>query len=514
MKLQRFISLSFILIALTLTCLDRRVASWSSSEAVTFNNQVVRVLQRRCQVCHHDGDIAPFSLVTYSQAKLFAEAMREATGSGKMPPWKAGDGCAEIDGVTRLTTEDREVFSKWVEGGTPEGNPEDLPPPLRFDDAWPLGEPDVVLEPDRKFQVNLGDDFYRCFSVPADLRGDRFLTAIDVNPSARSIVHHATVYLDAKGESQRLDDADPLPGFQCPDDAQFAKTSPVYWWVPGQTSQFEKDGAAWLIPGGASLVLKIHYHVHHGGGGLDRTAIGLYYARKPVIKQLRVLSLINDTFTIPAGEPNYALNASSPPVGSGGDFHALGIAPHMQLLGQDMQIEARSGDGTLRCLVEVKNWDAHWQRLYQFTEPVAIGAGTRLNLTAHYNNSRSNPENPNFPLRNIGPGEQTDDETCIAFVKYTLDAESRQPSAPEIDSVTIDSDDRMVVTGRGFSAGADLLIDGQRVRDTLNHRKKKKAAKHLNSAVDWKQFVATGKRVSVVVLNTDGVQSPAVNFTH
>lgn len=496
-----------------LTCLDRRATGRSSSEAVTFNNQVVRLLQRKCQVCHHDGDIAPFSLVTYGQAMLFAEAMREATESGEMPPWKAGDGCTEIDGVTRLTAEEREVFSQWVEGGTPEGIPEDLPPPLAFDDSWPLGEPDVVLQPDRKFQVNLGDDLYRCFSVPTDLRGDRFLSAIDVKPSARSIVHHATVYLDAKGESQRLDDADPLPGFQCPDNAQFAKTSPIYWWVPGQTSRLEPDGTGWLIPRGASLVLKIHYHVHHGGGGLDRTAIGLYFSRKPVVKQLRVLSLINDTFTIPAGDSNYAVNATMPPVGPGGDFHTLGIAAHMQLLGHDMQVEARLGDGTTQCLVNIEEWDAHWQRLYEFIEPVAIGAGTLLNLTAHYNNSRSNPENPNFPLRNIGPGEQTDDETCIAFLKYTLDAESRQLSAPEIDSVTIDSDDRMVVTGRGFSAGADLLIDGQRVRDTLNHRKKKKAAKHLNSAEEWKQFVAAGKRVSVVVLNTDGVQSAAVDFT-
>src|SRR5713101_3520998 len=115
MKLQRFISLSFILIALTMTCLDRSATGWSSSEAVTFNNQVVRVLQRKCQICHHDGDIAPFSLVTYSQASLFAEAMREATESGEMPPWKAGDGCAKIDGATRLTAEEREVFSKWVE---------------------------------------------------------------------------------------------------------------------------------------------------------------------------------------------------------------------------------------------------------------------------------------------------------------------------------------------------------------------------------------------------------------
>lgn len=457
MKPKRLISLSFILIALTLTCVDRRATVQSSSEAVTFNNQVVRLLQQKCQVCHHDGDIAPFSLVTYSQAQLFAEATHEAAESGEMPPWKALDNCAALDGVTRLTAEEREIISQWVDGGTPEGNPEDLPPPFRFDDSWPLGEPDVVLQPDREFQINLGDDLYRCFALPTDLRGDRFIAAIDVKPAARSVVHHAIVYLDANGESQRLDDADPLPGFQCPDDAQFTKTSPVYWWVPGQTSELETGGAGWLIPRGASLVLKIHYHLHHGTGGLDRTAVGLYFARNPVIKQLRVLSLINDAFTIPAGNSNYAVSASSQPVGPGGDFHALGIAPHMQLLGRDMQIEARSGGDAARCMVEVEDWDSHWQRFYQFKEPIAIATGTRLSLTAHYNNSRSNPENPHFPLKDIGPGEQTTDETCIAFVKYTLDAENLDLSFPEVSLLSVDDDGRLVVKGRGFYPGRGHL---------------------------------------------------------
>jgi len=512
MKAKRLTSLFFVLMGLTLTCVDRRAAVSGSAETLTFNNQVVRLLQQKCQVCHHDGDIAPFSLVTYSQAKLFGQAMREATESGEMPPWKAADGCAALDGVTRLTAEERETISQWVEGGMPEGNAGDLPPALQFDDSWPLGEPDVVLRPDRKFQVNIGDDLYRCFALPTDMRGDRFLAAIDVKPAARSIVHHAIVYLDANGESQRLDDADPLPGFQCPDDVQFTKTSPLCWWVPGQKAELESGGAGWLIPSGATLVLKIHYHVHHGTGGLDRTSVGLYFAREPVTKQLRVRSLINDVFMIPAGDPNYAVTVSSQAVAPGEDFHALGIAPHMQLLGQDMRIEARSGGGAEQCLIEVEEWDSHWQRFYRFKDPVAIAAGTRLDLTAHYNNSRSNPENPHFPLKNIGPGEETTDETCIAFIKYTLDAEKRDLSVPEVSSLSVGEDDRFVVMGRGFSPGANILIDGELVRDTLNHKKKKKAEKQLTSSEDWKRLVTPGKQVSVSVLNTDGVRSTPVSF--
>ena len=511
MKPKRLIALSLLLTALIWIFVSWRTTGCGQAESITFNNQVVRLLQQKCQVCHHEGDIAPFSLVTYNETKLFADAMREATKSGEMPPWKAAADCAALEGVTRLTDEELETIARWVAGGAPEGDSADLPPPLKFDDSWPLGEPDVVLMPDQAFQVNLGDDLYRCFSLPLALRGDRFITAIDVKPAARNIVHHAIVYLDINGESQRFDDADPLSGFQCPNDALFARTSPVFWWVPGQTSQSEADDTGWLIPKGASLVLKVHYHVHHGDGGSDRTAVGLYFARKPVTKQLRVLPVINQAFTIPAGNPNFTVSASSSRVASGGDFHVVGIAPHMQLLGHDMKIESQSG-GSSQCLLEVGDWDAHWQRHYQLKEPIAIAAGERLNLTAHYNNSRSNPENPHFPLKDIGPGEQTTDETCMAFVKYTLDSEHRELSSPEVGSVFVDPDGRLVLKGREFSPGADILIDGERVSDSVNHKKSAKAQRQITSGADWNRLVPAGKTVSVSVLNTDGVRSAAISF--
>ena len=254
-----------------------------------------------------------------------------------MPPWKAVDDCAPLDGALRLTADEREILANWVDAGMPEGDPVDLPPPLRFDDSWPLGEPDAILQPDQAFQVNLGDNVYRCFSLPTDLRGDRFISAIDLKPGVRSIVHHATVYLDVNNESKQLDDADSLAGFYCPNNVRFTKENPLSGGIPGKTTKFELDGGAWLIPRGASLVLKIHYHVHHGGGGRDKTAVGLYFARRPVIKQLRVLPLVNDAFTIPAGNPNYPVTQTA---GLAGDAHVFGIAPHMQSLGREMQVEA------------------------------------------------------------------------------------------------------------------------------------------------------------------------------
>src|SRR5262249_18239426 len=294
---------------------------------------------------------------------------------------------------------------------------------------------------------------------------------IDVKPDARSVVHHAIIYLDEKGESQALDDRDPAPGFNCPNNVEFTKSA-IGWWVPGEVAHFELEGTGWRIPKGARLILKIHYHVHHGGGQKDRTQVGLYYARAPIKKELHTLLLSNTTFAIPAGDPHYQITAAASPIAAGQSAHAVAVAPHMQLLGREMEVEAASADGSTRCLISVEDWDAHWQRLYTFKEPVALPAGTQLNLTATYDNSRDNPENPNFPLTVVHYGERVEDETCMAFVKYTLDLEEREASSPKINGVSIDGDGQLVVTGKGFLGGADIEIDGKRLGDTRNHKKK------------------------------------------
>jgi hypothetical protein len=502
--------LFFVMCAFAFTCGHSDGVRASEGDSVTFNNQVVRILQQRCQICHHQGDIAPFSLVTYGEAKLFAEAMLEAIESREMPPWKASPECGEFDDERRMSNDEVETFARWVEAGTPEGDPADAPQPLQFKGDWPLGLPDVVLKPEANFDVMIGDDIYRCFSFPTDSRGERFLSAIDVRPGARSVVHHAIVYIDESGESKRFDEADAAPGFNCPNDAEFTKSA-VAWWMPGAPARFEPAGDAWKVPKSARIVIKIHYHVHHGGGQSDQTEVGLYFAREPVRKELRTLLLTNTSFAIPAGDSHYKVTASNPPLGPRQAAHAVGVAPHMQLLGREMEVEAASPDGETRCLISTEDWDSHWQGLYRFKEPVALPPGTQLSLTAYYNNSFSNPENPNFPPKTVRYGERTQDETCMAFIKYTLDAENREMSSPRIDSVGVDSGGQLVVKGKGFSSGADIELDGKRLADSKNH--KKKGAKRLLSGDDWKSLIPPGKEVLVTVLNTDGVRSPAISFS-
>ena len=184
----------------------------------------------------------------------------------------------------------------------------------------------------------------------------------------------------------------------------------------------------------------------------------------------------------------------------------------MQLLGREMEVSAKGPDGSTRCLLSIEDWDSHWQGLYTFKEPVALSAGTRLSLSASYDNSESNHENPNFPPRPVRYGDLTTDETCMAFVKYTVDAENREVSAPEIKSAVIDASGRLVVKGKDFRDGADILVGETRLADTSN-LKKKKVSKGLQSRDDWRALIAPGRQVSITVLNPDGARSAPVSLT-
>ena len=229
-------------------------------------------------------------------------------------------------------------------------------------------------------------------------------------------------------------------------------------------------------------------------------------------KELRALSVSNPNFVIPAGDSNFQVTASRPPIAPGQGAHATAIASYMLLLGRDFEVEASYPDGSSRCLLKIEEWDAHFQEAYRFKEPVPLPPGTRLNRTAHYDNSQENPHNPNRPPRPVSSGQRTDQEMCIAYLKYTLDAEVRGLSSPEIKSVSIDSNDRLVIKGKGFLEGADIEVMGNRLRDTINF-KKNKASKRLRSNDDWKGLIGFGRPVSITVLNTDGVRSSPLNFT-
>ena len=402
-------------------CAILRPEKGTATARVTYHRDVQPILQERCESCHRPGQVAPFSLMTYADAKKWAAEIKEFTGSRQMPPWKAEPGHGEFVGSRRLTDTEVKTLADWVGEGAVEGNAKDAPTPKEWADGWTLGKPDLVVTMPEEYHVAAtGPDDFRCFVLPTNLTEDKQVIAVEIRPGNPKVVHHVLNFIDITGKARELDEKDPLPGYSSgPGGIGIFPSGSVGGWAPGNMPRYLPDGVGRTLPKGSDIVAQIHYH-KTGKPETDRTSIGLYFAKKPVQKQVRIWPLTNLGINIPPDAAHHEVTASMKvPV----DVHALTITPHMHLLGKELKVTATFPDGTKKDMVWVKDWDYRWQDSYTYREPLALPKGTQLDLTAYFDNSTANPLNPNNPPKKVTFGEQTTDEMCFAFIEFTLDQE-------------------------------------------------------------------------------------------
>jgi hypothetical protein len=398
----------------------------------TYSSRIAAILRSKCETCHRPGQIAPFSLQTYGQARAWARDIRTAVENHQMPPWKPVPHYGEFRDAPAmgLTEAQRADLLAWCNRGAPLGDPRRVPPPAHFANDWKLGTPDMVLQPDRGFHVPAeGEDVYRNFALKTNFTEDRYLSAIEVKPGARAVVHHILLYCDPRADSDRFASRwnDGQPGYGGA--TGINRTSMLGGWAPGNEPPVMPEGTALRIPKGANVVLQIHYHLN-GKEAWDRTAIGLHFARSRVTKVIYTPMAVDVVFKIPAGDPHYELAFNSV---LGHDYHLIAVSPHMHLLGRDMKVWATLPDGSQRPIIWINDWDLSWQNTYVLKEPMALPAGTKINVLAHFDNSDDNPRNPHRGhLVDVTWGESTLDEMCIAFLGVTKDDEQLdiRPNAP------------------------------------------------------------------------------------
>ncbi|MEP6994190.1 MAG: hypothetical protein ABI968_06670 [Acidobacteriota bacterium] len=395
----------------------------SSVARPTFHASVEPILQAHCQTCHRAGGIGPFPLMSYADAESESERIAQQVSSRRMPPWKAGEACGDFTNDPSLSQAEIATIARWVEGGSPEGHPLDAAPPRHFSDGWELGTPDLVLQaPEFSPDFSQGD-IYQCFVVPTNLDSNQWVAAVEVKPGNRAMVHHALLYVEEGIASRDLDEAAPGPGYPCFGGPRAPVTDSFGEWAPGMQPRFYPTGVARFLPRKSRIIMQVHYSALFGAVLPDRSEVGVYFAKEPITRRL----LSNDVradgpFTIPAGAVSHTLRGRLGPLASRAELVA--ILPHMHLLGKTMQVMARFPDGSRHCLVDVEDWDLRWQRTYFYKTPVVLPAGTMLELSATFDNSYANPNNPNEPLRDVFFGEHTTDEMCMALLFWTVDGKN------------------------------------------------------------------------------------------
>lgn len=393
---------------------------------VTFTCNIASILQKNCQECHRPGGIGPFSLVTYDETVLWAEDIKTFMLDRSMPPWKLLSAHGEFKNDRRMTDDDIQTVAQWVDAGCPEGDRADLPTPKDFVDGWRVGTPDAVLSPSEPYTLSAeGPDEYRHFVLKTNFDEDVYVSAMEVLPGNPRVVHHVIVFLDPYGTSEKIDAADPSPGYLTSGGAPgFIPPGALGGWAPGNVSGFLPDGVARIIPKGSRIVVQIHYH-RSGKQETDQTQVGLYLSKEKPKRLMRDIAITPIVALptiqipyfskgIPAGEARYTIRERAwvPE-----DIELLSVRPHMHLIGKEMKVVATLPDGTKKQVVHIANWDFNWQEAYYYAEPLLLPKNTRLDMETVFDNSTGNPANPFNPPREIKWGEETTNEMAFCFLE-------------------------------------------------------------------------------------------------
>ena len=334
-------------------------------------------------------------LLTYAQARPWAKAIRDEVFARSMPPWRADPAHGTFLNDPRLSAHELQTIVRWAAGGAPEGDPRKLPPTPRFTSDWNIGRPDVELLAPKAFEVPAQGDLDLQYFVLNDAsEQDRWITAAEIRPGARDVVHHATVYVIPAPNGT----LPPDPGYAAPCDKQ----TPVlprsgrlardylFSWSPGSPSFIAPPGAGRLLPAGARLLLEVHYTTN-GKATVDRSRVGLRFSERPLPTRVDTVVAQNRSIVIPPHEADYRASAC---VEFKRPVTLLELKPHMHLRGRAMSFTLVEPSGRREILLSVPDWSFDWQLSYKLKRPRPLPTGARIIVDARYDNSSGNKVNP------------------------------------------------------------------------------------------------------------------------
>ena len=372
-----------------------------------FTQDVAPILYKHCVACHHEGEVAPFSLIHYQDVKKRAALIAEVTRKRSMPPWKPVAGFNHFAGERTLTPLEIATIRRWAAAGAPEGNPARLPAAPVFTDDWQLGKPDLIVTVPAPVLVPAeGPDLYQCFVVPMDIPQQRYIRAVEFRPSNRRVVHHALLFSDASHIAHE-------PQYPCFGSIGLLPTLGIGGWSPGNAPIRMLEGAALPLAANSRLIAQVHYHPD-GKPEEDQWSVGFYFTGQAPVRRIVDVGLASRLIDIPPGDSHYVVRAHfTTPIA----VDAVGIIPHAHLLCREMRGWAILPDGSKRWLLNLRDWDFNWQDQLRYSRPIRLPADTLIEMEFVYDNSAANPRNPHSPPQRVLWGPGTDDEMAGLHVQ-------------------------------------------------------------------------------------------------
>ena len=396
---------------------------------VTFAGDIAEILQQNCQVCHQPGAIGPMSLVTYEEVRPWAPLIRERVVERAMPPYHYDTdiGIQRLKEDKRLSSQEIRTIVAWVDSGAPLGDPADMPPPIEWPDAgeWrlaaELGQPDLVVSSAPYIVPSGGQDIFWQPVVPTGLAEDRCIKAIETKPSVpgRAVTHHANSTFRTETPSGNIRQGSRLSEYAL-----------------GKLGEIVPTDACRTAPANSYVAWDIHYFPTGEEIPDDQVQVGIWFHDEDFVEEeayrqnLTLYFLQGGDYDIP---PHGTLVTQG--------FHSFdhpvridSFQPHGHLRMVAMSLEIfYPGTGRREMISMVSNWNPLWHLSHIYEDDVAplIPAGAVMTLTAWYDNTESNPFNPD-PDQWVGTGQRTADEMSHAWIAVThLDDEGYEQMVAE-----------------------------------------------------------------------------------
>ncbi len=259
--------------------------------------------------------------------------------------------------------------------------------------GWYIGKPDAIYEMDEEFVVPANQELdMQYFIIDPKFTEDKWVQAVEIVPGDRSVVHHATLFVQEPGKMEVRPRNNQFPGLVTMPDWEFKPSSGPYKGTAieqklgvveartheslaslghGAPAEAWPEGTAKFIPAGSKLVLQVHYH-SNGKEAKDRSKVGFIFAKQPPERRLYYLGVLNMNFTVPANNPDYEVKAEATLLK---DIHIWSFAPHMHLRGKDMKYTLVYPDGKTEVLAFIDKYDFNMQRSYRLVEPQGRAQG-------------------------------------------------------------------------------------------------------------------------------------------
>lgn len=378
---------------------------------ISYQDEIVPIVQRRCTVCHVEDGLAPWAMVSHRMMQGWSPMIREVLITRRMPPGQIDTQVGEWGDIHTITDEELITLVHWIDSGARrEGEDDPLSIPVPAAPEWALGEPDLIIDVPEEAVPATGMVDFLIKRADLALPEDRWIQAVAYDVGEPSVLHSLLVH----AVDPAITDRNPADLID-PDNADF-----ISLYVPGRPEEVFAADSGFLLRADKDLSFKLRY-VTGGRERLDKTRIGLYFRDAPPEFAVRNVITLNEDFTIAPGADNHVETASTETFADA--VYVESFAPQTHTRGKSMRIAAELPDGTVQPLINVANYNFNWQMNYPLRERVLLPAGARLVTETVYDNSAANPHNVD-PEAEVAVGVTTYDEILHHYIRIL---EKREP---------------------------------------------------------------------------------------